>query len=480
MAEAGDKPTIAIVGGGFTGAAVALHLAAGWAGPGRPRIVVFEPRPQLGGGLAYSTREPTHRINVPAGNMSMYPDDPTSFLRYAEDRITPANDPDARNAAGLLFPRRRVFGDYVAHEIEPYLASGAIEHRQAEVTAVTRDGAGWRVESDGAESLPADIVVLAVSHPDAGLPRALAPLAGHAGLIAGDTGPEALAAVRADDRVLVVGNGLTAADVIATLNRQGHRGPILSISRRGLRSRGHAPVPQEFEADFTSPPPATASQLLHRVRVSLREAEAQGIGWHAVLDAVRRQGQALWRLLPVAERRRIVRHVRPYWDVHRFRIAPQVEQVLERAIAEGRLDVTAASLRGARADADGIHIALKSRRGGETIETIVDKVIVTTGPAHGGILESQPFLSGLRDAGYLTLCATGLGLACDDQSYAIGADHLPVKGLLIAGPLARGTFGELMGMPQVSEHALDIALLIKTLATSENAATENAAAEQRT
>ncbi len=39
--------TIAIVGGGFTGAAVAYHLAAHGAAA---RIVVFEPRERLGAG----------------------------------------------------------------------------------------------------------------------------------------------------------------------------------------------------------------------------------------------------------------------------------------------------------------------------------------------------------------------------------------------------------------------------------------------
>jgi uncharacterized NAD(P)/FAD-binding protein YdhS len=43
--------------------------------------------------------------------------------------------------------------------------------------------------------------------------------------------------VPTDARVLLVGSGLTALDVICTLLRQGHRGAIDVLSRRGLRPR---------------------------------------------------------------------------------------------------------------------------------------------------------------------------------------------------------------------------------------------------
>ncbi len=176
------------------------------------------------------------------------------------------------------------------------------------------------------------------------LPGVLAGLRNDPNLIADATRPDALASVGDTDRILIVGNGLTAADVIAALEARGHTGDILSISRRGLRSRGHAPQVQETFGDFLSQPAATASDLLRRVRVTLRAAEAEGRTWHSVLDAVRAQGQEIWQRLPVAERRRIARHVRPFWDVHRFRIAPQVEAAVERAISAGRLTVLAASV----------------------------------------------------------------------------------------------------------------------------------------
>lgn len=455
---------VVIVGGGFSGAAVALHLARNAQQGAYRRVIVFEPRANLGAGLAYDTQEPTHRINVPAGNMSLYADDAESFLRFAEASDHVAADAQVRNGTGQIFPARSVFGAYVAHELAPHLASGAVEHRRHAVTSIKPSGARWLVEDDQGNIIVADIVVLAASHPAPALPSALVGLAGQKGLIEEGAGAGALKVVDKNDRVLVVGNGLTAADVIATLHRLGHRGQITAVSRRGLRSKGHASEIQTAYGDFLSPASTRASHLLRRIRVALREAAALNIGWHAVLDAVRLQGQDIWRALPLSERRRLVRHARPYWDVHRFRIAPQVEAVLDAAIAEGRLSILAARLQSAYPDADGIHVVLKPLRG-EANEQVFDRVIVTTGPAHGGILDSQPFLQGLHKGSYLALCATGLGIACDRQSHAINRSGMSQPNLLIAGPLARGTFGELMGLPQVSDHAAAVAAEVETLLT---------------
>lgn len=469
MSGAIRSVTVAVIGGGFSGAATALHLAARFART-ELKVVVFEPRARLGAGLAYDTAEPVHRINVPAARMSLYPDDPLDFSRWLVATQALAGDIEAYTNEGVPFPRRELFGRYVADAIAPQLRSGAVEHwRTRAIEARNTDGA-WTIATEDGRQLRASLMVLAVSHPSPALPGPLRPVEGHPGLVADATQADALDRIARDADVLVVGNGLTAADVIAALKRRGHRGDILSISRRGLRSRGHPAVEGNFEADFIAGLPARASRLLNRVRRAVREAEAAGQTWHSVLDAVRAQGQEIWAALPLSERRRIARHVRPFWDVHRFRIAPQVERVLDEAIADGSLAVRAAALGGAEAVGEGIRVTLHERGRGAPVLRDFDTVIVTTGPAHGGILTSQPLLASLAASGKLSPCPTGLGLFCDRQSRALAGNGAPDDTLLIAGPLARGTFGELMGLPQVSDHAHFVAEKAAALVETELAA----------
>ncbi|KUM27247.1 hydroxyacylglutathione hydrolase [Mesorhizobium loti] len=379
---------VVILGGGFSGAALAWHLARQ---PVHPLISVIEPRAFLGGGLAYSSEEPSHRVNVPAARMSLATDDPEHFLRWLGSSGEVERDPVAVWRNDDIYPRRRVFGRYLAEQLDPFVAAGAIDHVRDRAIEVTRaaDGRGWIVRTPE-RRLSADIVVLAMTHPLPDVPAALTPIADAAGFIADPYASDALAAIDPHASVLIVGSGLTSADTVAELDRRGHRGRILAVSRHGLRSRGHPAVRGEPFGDFVSTPASTALGLLEDIRSTLTAAKAAGVNWQSVFDQLRLQGPLLWSALDLDERTRLVRRLRAFWDVHRFRIAPQVENVLDRRHAEGTFDNIAARPMGSRAEGAALTVSLR-RRGQRQPETRrFDVVINTTGPAHKRALQSIP------------------------------------------------------------------------------------------
>ena len=450
------RPLVAIVGGGFSGAAVAFHLAR----LGTPAdIVVFEPRAQLGGGLAYGGDDPVHRVNVPATRMSLLPEDPDHFARWLAATGVLVDDPKAF-AGGEAYPRRREFGRYVAQTLRPYLASGAIRHERTRVLSAAKAKGGWRLRSEQGETVLADLLVIATTHPAPSLPPQLRAFGDDPGLVADPLIDGVVRSVEPDERVLIVGAGLTGADLVAALDAQGHRAPITMISRRGLRARGRSLTACPPEGDFLHPPARTATALLSNVRAAIRAAEAQGCSWQTVIEGVRNQGQDIWRALEPQARRRIVRHLRPYWDAHRFRAAPQIEAILDRKLRNGALELKRARLGTVTRDGAGYAVELRdlARRTAQTLR--FDRILVAVGPSHREILRSQPFLTELGDAGSLVLDPTELGLATSRDGLAIGADGAADPTLFIAGPLARGTFGELMGLPQVAAYAQFIATRI--------------------
>lgn len=452
------KPVVAIIGGGFSGTTIAYHLA-NQTEPGDVEIVVIEPRQRLGGGLAYSTDDPAHRINVPAAKMTMISAEPEHFARWLSKDAENAKDSLARTVKGDDFPQRSVFGRYVYGHIQPFLQSGRVSHITS--TALGLAPAGGRhgiVLADG-RILSADIVVIATTHPLPSVPSALQPLIGTPRFIADPYAPDALRAIEPGHSVLVVGTGLTAADIIASLDRRGHRGPITALSRHGYRSRGHAEKPADPLGTFGSD--STAHSLLQTARVALAQAKREGASWHPVLDALRDQAPAIWNALPILERRRLVRHLRALWDVHRFRIAPQVEEVLDRRLQEKTLAIRAASLQSASHTGGQFSVFTRPRHSTGIETDLYDAVIITTGPAHTAIGRNNPLVQSLFEQGLLSIDPIGLGLNTAPTGHAIGANGNPDETIYIGGPLARGTFGELMGVPEVTRYAEFIADAIR-------------------
>ncbi|MGG6192784.1 FAD/NAD(P)-binding protein [Pantoea allii] len=444
---------IVIVGGGFSGTALAVHL--GRLGSSGLRVTVIEPRAQLAQGVAYSTTDPAHRINVPASRMQLAGDEEGSFDRWFRASSAFIRDSAAHWHDGNVYPQRRQFAHWVNQQFEAVKAHSPVGlvHVQDRAVAL-RQGT---VSTASGKRIQADIVVLAISHPAPQLPAALTPLANHPGLIANPWQHQALSQIAPDDRVAIVGSGLTMSDMVATLERQGHRGPVTVFSRRGQLPRpnlSEANLSWQFDGDLTVP--LSTRAWLRRIRQDIRQAEAKSIPWQVVFDEVRRNGQAIWQRLPLSEQRRFLRHLRPWWDVHRYRIAPQVGQVLEDRQRRGELCVLAARLTVAEALPSALQLTLQPRSG-NAVMLEVERVIVTTGPAHGALTARDALLKQLSDDGVIQPDPLALGIHVNAQSQTLNLQGQPNPHLYVVGPAARGRFGELMGLPQVATHAESVA-----------------------
>src|SRR5205823_333049 len=114
--------------------------------------------------------------------------------------------------------------------------------------------------------------------------------------------------VAADAPLLILGTGLTMVDFVLTRLREGHRGPIIAMSRRGLLSRAHRRVEPLHIDDAEIPFGASASRLLRWLRDRVDIHCAEGGDWRSVIDGMRPFTQRLWRELPSRSRRRFLEH----------------------------------------------------------------------------------------------------------------------------------------------------------------------------
>lgn len=453
---------IVIVGGGFSGTALAVQLLRN--GSAGLHVTVIEPREQLGRGVAYGTQDLAHRINVPAERMQLTAAEEGDFDRWYRTTAAFEQDPDARWHDGKVYPQRGQFGAYIAELLARARAASPVVLTHVRDCAVALDGNAVITASGG--RYQADELVLAISHPPPALPVALRALKDHPALIANPWGIDALRQVAENDRVAIIGSGLTMSDVVASLHGQGHRGPIRAFSRRGQLPRPN--LSGTFEPrplDYQQPQPSTARGWLRRIRREVAQAAAQNLPWQLVLDDIRVNGQRLWQQLSLREQRRFLRHLRPWWDVHRYRIAPQVSAVIARLQHQGRLQVSAARLLAVTAAGDGLLLTLQAR-GGRPESLAVDRLVVTTGPAHGALLSGDALLKQLAAQGLIKADPLALGIAVNELSQTLNSDGRANAHLYVVGPAARGRFGELMGLPQVAEHAETIARRLLNLYAS--------------
>lgn len=446
---------LVIVGGGFTGIALVIHAVRAASRP--LDITVIEPDARLGHGVAYGATDPAHRINVPAGRMGLFAGDMDQVTRwcFAEGLL-----PDAGSDAGHgdFYVPRSVYGRFMQDVLRETLAAAServtFRHRATRARRLIRDGDSWRVELDNEAAVEGDMVALCCGHAAPAPPCAVdAAVRANPKFVANPWAPGAYDGIGADDRVLIVGTGLTMADAVVSLLDRGQAGRMTAISRRGLLPRGHGLFINNLDILDGQSPPVTALGLLRLVREALRRLEPVW-GWQAVLDSVRAQLPDLWGALSAPERRRVAGRLLPYWEVHRFRISPRIGDALTKAQATGLLAVERAALEGISAGGSCFAVTLR-QPGGLVTSRRYDAVVLCTGPEKNP--RKDPFLAGVIADGWGRLDDLEFGLAADPGSRLLGLDGTPIAGLYAFGPLTRASFGEMTGAPDITRHLEQLA-----------------------
>jgi uncharacterized NAD(P)/FAD-binding protein YdhS len=431
---------VAIVGAGFSGSLLAINLLR----HDGPRATLIERAPAIGTGVAYGAAHPAHVLNVRAANMSAFPDDPGHFVRWLEARGVAG--------AGAAFVQRTVYGDYLRALLDEARATAADRLTVVAgdaVDLVPDDPVGVRLAGGGV--VRADAAVLAVGNLPPHVPPGLGALEGSARYRANPWASDIATGLGDDDIVLLVGTGLTMIDVALALEARGFGGRIVAMSRRGL-------IPRRHEAGAPNPGPI-AERPRGRLSALTREVRARGdrIGWRNAVDELRPFTQMIWGQAEAAERSRFLRHLRPWWDVHRHRLAPAVADRLAASIASGLLTVVAGKTHDVREVDGGVELAWRPR-GADVVETLtVQRIVNCTGPQGDLHRTDEPLLAAMVGRGAIRPDAEHLGIDVDSTGRAIAANGTRNDRVFALGPMTRGAFWEIVAVPDIRRQAWDLA-----------------------
>ncbi len=422
---------MAVVGGGFAGTMAAVQLARRGI-----EVLLIGRGAQVGKGVAYSTEDPAHLLNIPAAKMSAWPDRPDDFVEaIAEAGLGPED-----------YVPRLLFGHY----LRAILDEAAVAVMVGEAVAAEPGSEGWMVRLEDGRAVKAKALVLAPGNqPPDKLPFAVGLSEGlFAGNPWGEAGQAAIAAaVRSGGDVLAVGSGLTMIDLALSLDAAGHGGRIVAVSRRGQMPRSSFAVRSEVPSSEDAPL-GSLTALWRWVR-----GRAGKIDWRDAVDSLRPRSHELWQSLGEADHKRFLRHARPWWDVHRHRIAPQVGAVIGRMISEGRLEVIAGRVQSLHAVDGGLEVVIR-RRGQEAADPPrgFGVGINCTGPLHAIRHSRDPILRGLLDGGLAEPDHLGIGVKVDEAVRVIGADRLWAM-----GSLGKARYWEITAVPDIRVQAERVA-----------------------
>lgn len=443
---------IGIIGGGFTGCLLAVHLLR-TATPGTA-ITLIERAGSLGRGLAYGTDNPEHLLNVRAENMSAFDGDPRHFHAWLTERF--GAEPGAAPSPSA-FVSRAVYGAYVSDVLQRAIAAQA---GSARISIVTGLATALHSEAQPAVSLADgrrlsfDRLALCFGNLPSAVPQGLSEAAHRSGRYIHDPWRSRdLEAIRHYETVLIVGAGLTMVDVVQSLVRQKHEGSILALSRHGYRPHRHEP-PRPYAM---TKPGGTLARMVRTVRAEIELAAVRGHGWRDVIDGLRPFTRALWQDLSPDDRRRFLRHVRPHWEVHRHRIAPAVADTLDSLAPRDRFTLLSGRILSIDWTDGGFDVLMRPR-GRDTASKLRAAWIVNcTGPQGDYAKADNPLVRGAVESGAIRPDVLQLGLDVTEEGAVIDAGGRASSTIFALGPPTRGAFWEITAVPDIRRECARLA-----------------------
>lgn len=299
-------PVIAIIGMGFAGITTAIRLMQLASVP--IKLVLFEQKPvQEYGGLAYGASNllRDHYLNIHAGRISIYRERPDDFLKWATEDANrdewfeklgiPAGEKEKwdRNLAFTEFSAvpRLIYQLYLRDRFKE-----SVDLAKETVTIVQHLGAyvydlddqinTTRLYYTGSEGgqhrLDVDVAVMCTGHTGPLLPSVTLAVQDHPAFFAQPYVPsysDALIHANSNDKLLIIGSGLSAYDAAVSAVSCGFRGRTKMCSRNGRQhaqypmNHSHTILPPIFEADFVSV--QTAEEMISTLEQAIEKAKTQ-------------------------------------------------------------------------------------------------------------------------------------------------------------------------------------------------------------
>ena len=451
-------PTIAIIGAGFCGTMTMIQLIKQSQFP--LKIVLINKEYPLAKGIAYSTFNSHHVLNVPAAKMSAFPDEPDNFIDWVKSRKEYFDfvDDDLPDT----FLPRVIYGKYLEELVEKTLTdlpeNVTVQLLEDEAIDIIPEDSGAEIRFLNSESLKADKIVLALGNYVPDNPRIK-----DASFFRSDKyfqnpwDKSAIEGLTDNQNVLIIGTGLTMVDNVLSLTDKGFKGKIYSVSTNGYFPLSHKKRKPYTDILNELHPPYEISKLYSIFRKHIKIVLSKGITGEAVVDAIRPKTQEIWLSLTLKDKLRFMSHLRHLWGVARHRLPKNIYLKMQSLISEGKLEIIGGRLREIKEISDHIYVILQKKGSAEMKELIVSRVINCTGPNTDIAKIDQQIYINLLKRGLIIQDEMNLGINSLPDGTIIQKDNSLSLFLFTLGSALKGILWESTAVPELRVQAKNLA-----------------------
>lgn len=448
---------IAIIGGGLSGTLLAYYLLQEDRLPAT--VYLFEKNyQQLSRGIAYRSSNETQLLNVPAANMNLYGLPPGDFYHWLQSMGN-------KNVLPGDFVSRALFGTYLKELFQERIDRAKhvkVKVITDEVIDIVKEEETLYVATANGHTYHVTKAVVANGILPPADPFEVTLDIRLTGLYQSNPWNfQYLDQLKNKDHVVLIGTGLTMLDHATGLLKVDKNIEVTAFSRRGLLPLAHEPYkPYDFP-DYTIVPTEDISLLIQSIRAYYRTHKNKGLDWRDLIDRVRTQVPQLWKELSATSKKRFIRHLKPYWEIHRHRAPQQVLKIVQQAMQEGRFKLLKGKIGEVTTNGQCLIIKLVSATNVMRIET--NYLLNSSGLQHNISLTSDPLLRNLLDRGYMIPDSNKLGVETDE----LGAFQCSTgrKNIFTLGALRRAAVFECTAAKEIGEQAFMLSRNLMELKT---------------
>jgi uncharacterized NAD(P)/FAD-binding protein YdhS len=457
------KRKIAIVGSGLSGSLTAINLLKTL----HEETIIYlieEKLEQFCRGVAYSNDYLYQPLNVPAGNMSLFSDESDDFIDWLNSNKGKYNG-ELQNLTRNSFVPRKIFGDYLTARFEEAQSKNKLVEvkkifDEAVDVSPMRENNLYRVILKSENMLKVDKVIFAFGNFNPPRLRVTNEEFYESKFYIGNPWQQnILKTISASDPVLLIGSGLTMVDVVVNLILNSHSAKIYVISRHGLIPRTHN-TPSRCVSELPKNLFNNLEELLNWIKSEILKSAPQGDSWRSVIDSLRNDTQLIWKKLPTGEKKKFLRHLRPYWDVHRHRMPAESASYISQVLHSRQLQIIPARINDFIIEEDFANVYFRLSNDKSQMKLKVKKVINCTGPESNFNRIDKPLIKNLLRNGLITTDELKLGLLNDADGKLIDKNGTTNKDLFLIGPPRKSTLWESVALRELRQQAEKLAKVL--------------------